>query len=161
MCAAIARQTLKVETSSSQNRAVATAWWKFCVSLQRGARDAHFTRQFTSFCACVGSSFFTFRRRRFHRKKQGFLDVANVDFQNARFATLSRHFRVSLQFRANEEDFNYPVNYNVLRSPQKTPKCGKQKYLKRIIIDHGLTSRFATPNRWRLAFGHVSASIAC
>ena len=38
-------------------------------------------------------------------KKHSFLNIANVDFQNARFATLSRHFRVSLQFRANEEDF--------------------------------------------------------
>ena len=46
-----------------------------------------------------------FRRHRFHCKKQGFLKVANVDFQNTRFATVSRHFRVSLQFRANEEDF--------------------------------------------------------
>ena len=27
--------------------------------------------------------------------------------------------------------------------------------------NHGLTSHFATVNRWRLAFGHVSASIAC
>ena len=47
----------------------------------------------------------TFRRRRFRCKKQGFLNVANVDFQNARFATLSRHFRVSLQFLARKQDF--------------------------------------------------------
>ena len=28
-------------------------------------------------------------------------------------------------------------------------------------FDYGLTSHFATVNRWRLAFGHVSASITC
>ena len=38
-------------------------------------------------------------------KNKGFLNVANIDFQNTRFATLSRRFRVSLQFRAHEEDF--------------------------------------------------------
>ena len=85
-------------------------------------------------------------------------------------AAFSRFATVSCERRGL-----YTVNYDVSRSPQKTPKCGKQKRgksrntlafwrfrgvnLKR--IDHGLTSRFATPNRWRVAFFHVSASIAC
>ena len=84
---------------------LATAWWTEC---------AFYTVFYTFFCSAhslVSFQFFyplsnaVFRRYRFHCKKQGFVTVRNANFQNARFATVSCRFCVSLWFHARDGNF--------------------------------------------------------